>query len=512
METDRVNEIIGEGLKAPNTLPVLTRQRTRPLISYHHEYAFVAIVSGAQLFTQAALSMSIAPLFHIGDTFDVSNPGQLSWTVAAYSLTVGTFVLPAGRVGEIFGYKPVFIAGTLWCAMWSLIAGLSSYSHSIIFFDFCRAMQGIGPSFMLPNAIAIFGSTYPPGRRKDFIFGLFGATAPSGFNVGAFSSAILAQRLSWEWAYYLMSIACCLEAALAFFIIPEYEGVSVQRETGFTLSRLDPLGTLTGVIGLVLVNIAWNQGPVIGWHVPYVYTVLIMGCAFIGVFFYIEGRVEHPLVPIKRVNINGCFVLACTAAGWASFGIWVFYLWEFLLVIRNQSPFQTAIQSLTWSVTGLVASVTAGMSLSRVQPSFLMLIAMLGFLVGNILVATQPVNQTFWAQTFIAFLVTPWGMDMSFPSATVIISDCFPPHEQGTAASMVTTILNYSISIGLGIAGTIESKIEPTGEDKLRGYRSAWYFAIGISGLGVLTALAFNLLELVRAHKKREDVESWSDE
>lgn len=139
-----------------------------------------------------------------------------------------------------------------WYGLWSLITGLTVYSHSQIFYDVCRAMQGIGPATLLPNAVAILGRTYPQGRRKNMIFSLFGATAPWGFIIGAGFSSVLAQLAWWPWAYWCLTIACCLAAAVAYFIIPS------QADDGVMDKSMDYLGSVTGVSGLVLLNVAWN--------------------------------------------------------------------------------------------------------------------------------------------------------------------------------------------------------------------------------------------------------------
>lgn len=139
----------------------------------------------AQLMTQAGLGQAIAPLRIIGASFGVDDdPAQLAWFPAAYSLTVGTFILIAGRLGDLYGHKRLFVAGFLWFGLWSVIAGFAVYSGPILF-DCCRAFQGIGPAFLLPNGIAILGTTYEPGVRKAMVFSAFGAMAPSGFVVGA---------------------------------------------------------------------------------------------------------------------------------------------------------------------------------------------------------------------------------------------------------------------------------------------------------------------------------------
>jgi len=220
--------------------------------SFLHEIAFVIILCSSQLLTQAGLGNTLIPLHIIGQSFGTTNPGQLSWYVAAYSLTVGTFILIAGRLGDILGHKLLLICGFLWYALWSLITGLSVYSHSQIFYDVCRAMQGIGPAVLLPNAVAIMGRTYPQGRRKDMVFSLFGATAPWGFIVGGGFSSALAERVWWPWAYWCLAITCCLGAGMAFFIIPSRVNDEVIDKS------FDYLGSVTGVVGLVLLNVAWN--------------------------------------------------------------------------------------------------------------------------------------------------------------------------------------------------------------------------------------------------------------
>ena len=112
-----------------------------------HEMAFVFVVCAAQLMTQAGLSLSIAPLKEISASFN-SSPRDLTWTSAAYSLTVGTFIFVSGRLGDSYGHRLIFIIGFIWFGIWSLLAGFSVWSNPR-FFDCCRAFQGIGPALLL---------------------------------------------------------------------------------------------------------------------------------------------------------------------------------------------------------------------------------------------------------------------------------------------------------------------------------------------------------------------------
>lgn len=78
--------------------------------------------------------------------------------------------------------------------------------------------------------------------------------------------------------------------------------------------------------------------------------------------------------------------------------------------------------------------------------------------------------------------------DMSFPAANLLLSNQMAKEHQGVSASLVNTVINYSISIALGIAGTVETHIDVGGTDLLKGYRAAWYLAIGLAGSGTIIA------------------------
>ncbi|ESZ94606.1 hypothetical protein SBOR_5017 [Sclerotinia borealis F-4128] len=485
----------------PNSLE-LVQSKIEHFTSRPREIVFIAVICMAQLMTQAALAQAIAPLHIIGDSFGTTNPGQLSWFAAAYSLTVGTFILIAGRLGDLYGHKILFTAGFFWFALWSLLAGFSAYSNAI-FFDIARALQGIGPAFLLPNALAILARIYEPGRKKEMVFSLFGATAPAGFTLGAVFSTIFAEFVWWPWAYWVNAMVCVLLAVIGIVVIPHTPPPQYDPSVSM-FKRADAAGALTGIAGLVLVNFSWNQGPVVGWNTVYVYVILIIGALILGLFAFIESRATYPLLPFDAFNSHTGFTLVCIAGGWSSFGIWLFYFWQILEELRGISPLLGAAMVSPTSISGLCAALTTGYILSKVPASTVMMIAMMGFLLGSILMATAPVNQTYWAQTFVATLVTPWGMDMSFPAATILLSNSMHKDHQGLAASLVNTVVNYSISIGLGIAGTVEIHVNHGGKDVLKGYRGAQYVGIGLAGLGLCSSILFAFSERNKRVKDRK--------
>lgn len=443
-------------------------------VSLPREILVVGIIALAQFTTQCGLGQTLAILHIIGDDFGVTNPGTLSWLIAGYSLTVGTFILFTGRLGDLFGWKKMLVIGYCWFGVWSVVAGLSVYSNHVLFV-FARVFQGIGPAICLPNGLALLGGLYGPGKRKNMAFAIFGSCAPGGSMAGAAFAALFAQLAWWPWTFWSFGIALFIIAAAAAWAIPDPQtdkpGLKGHALCSWgAVWELDLLGASIGILALVLFNFAWNQAPIVGWGNAQCIVTLIAGIFLVPVFFWIEQKIaRNPLLPMEICTTSNAFVLGCVALGWANFGICsssssphphpvnstllhsphtnvknagVFYLWQILEELRGSSPLLASAYLSPLTISGAVAAVVTGALLHKTRPAVVMIIALCAFMTGSILIATLPVHQIYWAQIFVTTLVTPFGMDMSFPAATLVVSDSVEKSKQGVAASLVNTIVS----------------------------------------------------------------------
>jgi MFS family permease len=100
-----------------------------------------------------------------------------------------------GRLGDMYGHKRMFIVGWIWYAVTSVIVGFSyaPKSNGSIMLSVTRGFQGIGPAILVPNAMALVGTTFPVGLKRNMVFSAFGACGPTGFVFGAIFSALLSQ-------------------------------------------------------------------------------------------------------------------------------------------------------------------------------------------------------------------------------------------------------------------------------------------------------------------------------
>lgn len=395
---------------------ISARSVMKPPDSLLHEICFVSVVSMGQFLTLTGLALSVVTGELIGRSFENISAGERSWFAASYSLTVGTFILVAGRLGDLYGHKRMYVVGFAWYGLWSLLAGFGVYAKTPAFFIACRAFQGVGAGLILPNCLAILGQTYPPGRRKELVFSIFGAMAPAGFIVAGIFAALVSERVWWPWSYWIMTILCFLLATVGLFVIPKEKFVDTMHDSELDQNRfkfvtlIDIPGAVTSISGLVLINFSWNQAPIVGWTDPYTYILLIAGFLCLGAFVFVERKAKYPLVPTSIFTSDVAWTLSCVACGWASFSIALYYVYQFNILLKGDSPLLAVAKWSGAPVTGIIAGLTTAYLLSRVPPSAIMVMALSGFLIGSTLLSTLPVNQTYWSQMFVLTLLYPFGM------------------------------------------------------------------------------------------------------
>nr|QFR37186.1 MFS transporter [Cyberlindnera americana] len=469
------------------------------------EYGTIVIACLAQALNQAGSTQVLPMMNELGNVFSNVTSTDKVWFMAAFPLTSGAFILISGKFGDLYGLKKVLICGAIWSAIWTLITGLSGYTDSVILFCICRAMHGIGLAFVLPSAIGVIGTMYPNGQRKALVFSAIGGMAPTGAWMGCLFGGITTQFGHWEWAYYSNAIVFALMGILALMVVPGCERYS-PADAG-----MDWYGSIVGVTGLILFNFATNQAPQAGWGSPYIITLFVIGILLIISFFYIEKKVQWPLLPKEVMNLHTGLILAVVAFGWSSFSIYVFYYWSLLLNLKKYTPIEGGLTYGTFALFGWIAACSVGLFIRKVRPSYLLCAASFGFLVGISMLSCTPVDQTYFNMLLAQMIISSFGMDISFPASSLFLSDSLPKSHQGMASSLVSTMTNYAMSVSLGFAGTAEVHIlEKTG-DILKSYRAAMYVGAGLASLGCVFALVLHVMSYFW-EDKNVDEESVKDE
>lgn len=464
------------------------------------ELCFQFTVCMAQFLSQGSVSMSLSTMNIVFDSFNERLGGTLQssekvWFMGSYALTLGTFILISGRMGDLFGLRKILLIGWAWNAVWLLITGLSYYANLSIFFIVCRAFQGIGFALVIPCAVGILGTAYPNGKRKNMSFACFGASAPIGATIGGIMAALVAQEWWWPWAFFLLAIVCTLLGLLSLYAIP---GPFKHHDYTFkeAIARFDLTGLFLGVASLILFNFVWNQGPVVGWGLAYVIVLLVVSIVMMVAFFWVELHwATYPLLPKAVFKVRIGLVLLCISLGWGLFGIWQYYYWSLVMNLRGYLAVTTALTYLPLLVMGMVAALTVGFVISPKTAPFIVFCSMVGFMLGLVILLIVPVDQTFWQLTFAQMFFLCWGMDCSFPAASLILSDYLPLNHQGMAGLLVNTMVNYSVSLYLAVSSSAEIEVFNRNGNTLLSYRAAIYVGVGVAALAVVAAVGYIIIE-----------------
>ena len=455
--------------------------------SSFQEALFILVIGFSQLFSVGGLGNTAFSVQQIGRALKVASNGQMSWFLASYALCGGVVVLVTGRLGDHFGHKYVFVFGWMWMAIWSLISG---FAENLVLFDFARAMTGLGNGALVPNSFALLARAFPPlSVKKNIAFAFLGFCAPAGYIFGGLIGAAFAENVTWRWGFWFWAIGTLMLGVASFVVIPHKIGSPIP---GLSLKKFDYIGTFLGVTGLTLFAFAWNQASVVGWQEPYTYVLLIVGIVSIVAFAFSQSYVSAPVLPNSLWTRKGFTpIVTAMSLGWMSFGIFLYYTTIFILTIHEKGPLTAVAQMVPLVIGGVFATASVGIFIPKVPAQYIFGVSLFSFFIGNFLMSFVDYSEKYWAFIFPACLLVVGGPDLSFASSGILISNVVLPEEQGVAGSFISTVVQYSIAIGLGIAATVETHVNKGGSDIVLGYRGAFWLGICFAAVGFFVVVLF---------------------
>src|SRR5438128_58992 len=186
----------------------MARARTNPwLVLLVLTTGFFMIMLDTTIVNVAIPAMSTA----LNTTLD-----QILWVVNGYVLVYAVLLITAGRLGDLFGPKRLFIAGLALFTLASAACGLAQDAGQLILF---RVVQGLGGAIMTPQTLAILPSLFPPERRGA-AFGLLGSVAGLAVVVGPTLGGWLVTAARWQAIFSVASlIASVISFPFAMFVV-----------------------------------------------------------------------------------------------------------------------------------------------------------------------------------------------------------------------------------------------------------------------------------------------------
>lgn len=208
------------------------------------------------------------------------------WVTSAYLLGYAVPLLLAGRLGDRFGPRNVYLAGLAVFTVASLWCGLAGSIEMLIA---ARVVQGVGAALLTPQTLSTITRIFPPERR-GVAMSVWGATAGVATLVGPLAGGVLVDTLGWQWIFIVnvpVGVAGLLLAARFVPALP-------TRKNGFDIP-----GVLLSGLGMFLIVFALQEGQSHSWA-TWIWACVALGIGAMAGFVYWQSVTPHePLIPLQ---------------------------------------------------------------------------------------------------------------------------------------------------------------------------------------------------------------------
>jgi EmrB/QacA subfamily drug resistance transporter len=413
--------------------------------------------------------------------------GDLQWVITAYVLFTGGLLMLGGRATDLFGRRRVFLAGLTIFTLASLASGLAPSPEALIA---ARAAQGLGAAMLTPGALSIVTTTYE-GSQRTAALAVWSAIGSGGAAAGVVLGGVLTTALGWEWVFFI-NVPIGLATGIGVLRI-----VRAAPPTALG-HRLDVVGAVTAVTGLVLLVYGIEGANEHGWSSARTVLLLIASAAVLATFVAIERRVREPILPpstwSNRSLVSGTgLILVATALLVAVFFLNTLYLQDVL----GWSALETGLAFLPLVFAIGVAANAAKNVIPRIGSRNLGALGLLLIAGGAALLVVAPDTASYGTDVLPGFIVLGFGTGLVFPAGSIAAMSEVKEEAAGLASGLITT--GHELGAAFGVAAI--SAVATAASTFVAGYANG--FAAVAAAAGVVA-----ILSLVATPTVRPDMET----
>ncbi len=417
----------------------------------------------------------------------------LAWVVNAYLLTFGGFLLLGGRLGDLFGYRRLFLVGIMLFTLASLGCGLASSQEFLVG---ARAMQGLGGAVVSAVALSLIMILFTEPAERAKAMGVFGFVLSGGGTAGVLLGGVLTEVLSWHWIFLVNIPIGVAVYALSLMLLPAGRGEAA--------GHLDVAGAFTVTASLMLAVYAIVNGNEAGWMSAQTIGLLAAAVALLGLFLGIEARARSPLMPLglfrlRNVATANIIGILMSAGMFAAFFLSALYL----QLVLGYSPLQVGLaylpSTLIWGAVSLGLSDKLVLRFGIKVP---MVTGLSLFAVGILLFARAPVDGNFAVDVLPSMLLQGFGAGIAFNPLLLAAMSDVAPQESGLASGVVNTAFMMGGALGLAILASLAASrtdsLLGSGDGPLAALNGGYHAAFLVGALFAATAAVLGTV-LLRA-------------
>ena len=408
-----------------------------------NRWAVLALAGTGGFMTALDASIVNISLPSIARSFGVPLTGMVEWVITAYLVAIGAVLLTAGRVADMIGRKPIFVAGLLVFTAGSMGCGAAP---SLPWLLFGRAFQGLGAALIFAVNIAMVTQAFPPAERGRAL-GVNAILVALGISVGPTVGGLLTQHLSWRWIFYVNVPVGALVVLAALGILTE----RARRARG----RFDPAGAVLLAVGLSSLTLALSFGQEWGWISWRTLAAIGVGASALVVTAWVERRVAAPILDLALLGSRVfafslvSFVLAMLALFAVGF-LLPFYFEELRGFDVERAGLLLTPLPLTLAVVAPLSGLLADRYGSRWLSPIGLGVACVGLLLLSRLDGTSSIGDV-----IAALVVTGLGQGLFSAPNTRTLMAAAPRRAQGLASGVLATGRVVGQSLSVALAGAV---------------------------------------------------------
>jgi EmrB/QacA subfamily drug resistance transporter len=370
----------------------------------------------------------------------------MSWVITAYT-SAATIVMPVyGRVGDLVGHKPVFLAAIVLFLLGSVIGGLADSMPVLVA---GRFVQGLGGGGLIITSQALIADVVPPRQRGRYL-GVMGAVFAASSVAGPLLGGYFTEVAGWRWCFWINLPLGTAALLIAVRVLPRRPGAVRRPQLDWAGMALIAVAVTAVVLlsGWAGHTYAWTSPQIIGLSLA----AVLAGVAFVAV----ERRAAEPVIPLSLMR-GRVFVLATTAGMLLAICMFasISYLPTFLQRVGGHSPSTAGLLILPMMAGVLVASIVSGQLISRTGTYKIYPIVGL-LLTGTTLLLMSTMGAgTGTVTTSVYVTLLGVGIGLTMQVLVLVVQNAVAHGSVGTATAANNFFREIGASLGITAVGTL---------------------------------------------------------
>ncbi|MGC1853584.1 MAG: MFS transporter [Solirubrobacterales bacterium] len=401
----------------------------------------------------------------------------LQWVMNGYLLAIAALVVTAGRLGDMFGRKRLFLAGMCVFALGSILSGAAGDELVLI----CgRILQGLGAAPMLPLSLAIVCNAFPAGEQARAL-GIWAGISALALGIGPLAGGLLVD-LDWRLIFWINLPIAAVGIAITAIAAPESTDPGSGR-------RIDLAGLATLGAGLTAIVLALIQAQT--WGAGAVAVAAVLGLLCLYAFWRIEHRSPGPIVDFSLFR-NGPYFGASAAAFALVGSYWsvMFFQPQYLQDVRGHSAIVSGLMILPVTVPMIFVSPFSSRLIARFGGRALMTTGMILGVLG-LLALTQIGANSSYALLLAGYL--PFGVALGLvyaPMSTAAMA-AMPAEKVGIASGVLAMDRVMAGTIALAASGAVFHALLGDGDSFAHAVGDSTWVLVLLCAAGAVLTWAF---------------------